>query len=318
MALMPSETPITQLVRNAQPTQPSDLPIAWRLRGKWIVHAALRWVDAGGPSLGASIAFYAMFALAPMLMLAIAVAGLLFEAEAVRGEVFAQIRGLIGDDAALTVEAMIRSAALQRGGLVASLFGGSTVVIGATGVFAELRRALNAMGTIAPRASLISTLLRVRLAGLALVLGMGFLSIASLVLSAALSAARDLLGPHMGWMMHVMTALDVGVSTAVLTLAFAALLRWLPDRPASAAGTWLGALISAVLFTAGKHLLGLYLGTAGIASSYGAAGSFVLIMLWVYYTAQIVLFGGAVAYAVTRGARAPGTSPPPMATPHSR
>lgn len=313
-ALMPSETPTRQVVRNAQPPQPSDLPIARRFRGKWIVHAALRWVDAGGASLGASIAFYAMFALAPMLMLAIAVAGLLFEAEAVRGEVFAQIRGLIGDDAALTVEAMIRSAALQRGGVVASLFGGATVVIGATGVFAELRRALNAMGAIAPRASLISTLLRVRLAGLALVLGMGFLSIASLVLSAALSAARDLLGPHMGLMMHVMTALDVGVSTAVLTLAFAALLRWLPDRPASAAGTWLGALISAVLFTAGKHLLGLYLGTAGIASSYGAAGSFVLIMLWVYYTAQIVLFGGAVAYAVTKGARAPGTSLPSKAT----
>lgn len=313
-ALMPSETPTRQVVRNAQPPQPSDLPIARRFRGKWIVHAALRWVDAGGASLGASIAFYAMFALAPMLMLAIAVAGLLLEAEAVRGEVFAQIRGLIGDDAALTVEAMIRSAALQRGGVVASLFGGAIVVIGATGVFAELRRALNAMGAIAPRASLISTMLRVRLAGLALVLGMGFLSIASLVLSAALSAARDLLGPHMGLMMHVMTALDVGVSTAVLTLAFAALLRWLPDRPASAAGTWLGALISAVLFTAGKHLLGLYLGTAGIASSYGAAGSFVLIMLWVYYTAQIVLFGGAVAYAVTRGARAPGTSPPSKAT----
>lgn len=286
-------------------THPTDASRArqksfWRAPVEWLTHAVLRWVDVGGPSLGASIAFYAMFALAPMLVLVIAFAGLLFEAEAVRGQVFSQIRGLVGDDAARTVEAMIRSATLDQGGLMASLMGGATVVIGATGVFTELRRALNAMGGVSPRASLVSAILRVRLAGLALVLGMGFLSIASLVLSAALSAARELLGPRMGMLMHVMTVLDLATSTAVLTLAFAALLRWLPDRPASSRGTWLGALISALLFTAGKHLLGLYLGTAGISSSYGAAGSFVMIMLWVYYTAQILLFGGAVAYAMTK------------------
>lgn len=270
------------------------------------MRAAIRWVDAGGPSLGASIAFYAMFALAPMLVLAIAAAGLLFEAEAVRGQVFTQIRGLIGDEAARTVEAMIRSASLEQGSAMASAIGGATVVIGATGVFTELRRALNAMGSIAPRASLVSAVLRVRLAGLALVLGMGFLSIASLILSAALSATRDLLGTQLAMLMHVMTVLDLATSTLVLTLAFAALLRWLPDRPASSNGTWWGALISATLFTAGKHLLGLYLGTAGISSSYGAAGSFVMIMLWVYYTAQILLFGGAVAYAMTEGPHSAG------------
>lgn len=276
-----------------------------------MTQAALRWIDAGGPSLGASIAFYAMFALAPMLVLAIAVAGLLFEAEAVRGQVFSQIRGLVGDDAARTVEAMIRSASFERGSALASLMGGVTVVIGATGVFTELRRALNAMGAVTPQASLVSTILRVRLAGLALVLGMGFLSIASLILSAALSAARDLLGSRLTVLMHMMTALDLAASTLVLTLAFAALLRWLPDRPASRKGTWVGALISAMLFTAGKQLLGLYLGTAGISSSYGAAGSFVLIMLWVYYTAQILLFGGAVAYAMTKRPPSGGHAPPP-------
>lgn len=264
-----------------------------------LTHAARRWVDAGGPSLGASIAFYAMFALAPMLVLAIAFASLLFEAEAIRGQVFAQIRGLVGDDAARTVEAMIVSATLKQSGAMASILGGVTVVVGATGVFTELRRALNAMGDLSPRASLVSALLRVRLAGLALVLGMGFLSIASLILSAVLSAARDLVGPRLGMLMPVITALDLLASTIVLTVAFAALLRWVPDRPASWRGTWLGALMSAGLFSAGKHLLGLYLSTAGISSSYGAAGSFVLIMLWVYYTAQILLMGGAVAYAVS-------------------
>lgn len=269
----------------------------------------------GGPSLGASIAFYAMFALAPMLVLAIAVAGLLFEAEAVRGQVFSQVRGLIGDDAARTVEAMIRSATVERGGAMASLIGGATVLIGATGVFTELRRALNAMGAVAPRASLVSAVLRVRLAGLGLVLGMGFLSIASLILSAALSAARELLGSHFAPLMQVMALLDMAASTAVLTLAFAALLRWLPDRPASRCGTWAGALISAALFTAGKHLLGFYLGTAGISSSYGVAGSFVMIMLWVYYTAQILLFGGAVAYAMAEGPHAAGPVVPSAVAP---
>lgn len=285
------------------------LPGSGRLALARLTRAARRWAEAGGPSLGASIAFYAMFALAPMLVLAIAAAGLLFEAEAVRGQVFAQIRGLIGSEPAKTVEAMLVAASVDRGGFLASMMGMATVLVGATGVFTELRRALNAMGGIQPQASFVSAMLRVRLAGLALVLGMGFLSIASLVLSAALSAARDVLGGRLPVLMHAMTLLDLTASTLVLTLAFAALLRWLPDRPASSVGTWSGALLSALLFSTGKHLLGLYLGTAGISSSYGAAGSFVLIMLWVYYTAQILLFGGAVAYAMKRAPPAPFPSP---------
>lgn len=313
---MPLETPRAHTNNPALPPWVRHLPSRWRAKLDPLTHAVLRWIDAGGPSLGASIAFYAMFALAPMLVLAIAGAGLLFEAEAVRGQVFLQIRGLIGDEAARTVEAMIRSASLKQGSMVASLMGGATVVIGATGVFTELRRALNAMGEISPRASLVSAVFRVRLAGLALVLGMGFLSIASLVLSATLSAARDLLGSRLAMLVHMMTVLDLAASTLVLTLAFAALLRWLPDQPASSRGTWVGALVSAVLFTAGKHLLGIYLGTAGISSSYGAAGSFVMIMLWVYYTAQILLFGGAVAYALTKkGPRAAGPMPGSPAAP---
>lgn len=247
-----------------------------------------------------------MFALAPMLILAIAAAGLVFEAEAVRGEIFSQIRGIVGDEAAQTVEIMIQSAARTEGGALASVLGAVTVMIGATGVFTELRRALNSLSARPPTASGLSALLRVRLMGVALVLGMGFLAIASLTLSAVLSAVQALIGARLPLLSPIMSAMDIVASTLVLTLAFAALLRWLPDRPASRRGTWWGALCSSVLFTAGKSLIGLYLGTTGVSSSYGAAGSFVMIMLWVYYSAQILLFGGAVAFTSERDADAQG------------
>lgn len=242
-----------------------------------------------------------MFALAPILVLAIAAAGLVFGAEAVRGQIFTQIQGVVGPDAAQTVEAMIRSATRQRGGLTASLLGTATLIVGATGVFMELRHALNAVGFVQPQTSAAGALLRARLMGVALVLGMGFLSIVSLVLSAALSALSEFM-VHTGNAIHpLLTVLDLAASTLLLAVAFAALLRWLPDVPPSRRGTWAGALCSALLFAVGKHLIGLYLVTTGVSSSYGAAGSFVMVMLWVYYSAQIMLFGGALAFAWQKG-----------------
>lgn len=262
--------------------------------------AGQRWLAEDGASLGASIAFYAMFALAPMLVLAITAAGLVFGAEAVRGQIFAQIQGVVGPDAAQTIEAMIRSANVHHGGVLASVLGSLTLIVGATGVFMALRRALNAIGGVQPLPSAMSALLRARLMGLALVLGMGFLSIVSLVLSAALSAMGEFVARTGQALQAVLTVLDVGVSTVLLAIAFAALLRWLPDTPPPRRGIWVGSLCSALLFAIGKHLIGLYLGTTGVSSSYGAAGSFVMVMLWVYYSAQILLFGGALAFALRK------------------
>lgn len=243
-----------------------------------------------------------MFALAPMLVLAIAAAGLFFGADAVRGQIFGQIQGVVGPDAAETIEAMIRSANRQRGGLTASMLGSATLFVGATGVFMELRRALNAIGSVQARPSAVSALLRARLMGLALVLGMGFLSIVSLVLSAVLSALGEFMARAGSTLQHaLLTLLDLASSTLLLAVAFAALLHWLPDVPPPRRGTWSGAFCSALLFALGKHLIGLYLVTTGVSSSYGAAGSFVMIMLWVYYSAQILLFGGALAFAMQKG-----------------
>ena len=203
-------------------------------------------------------------------------------------------------------------------GLVATLLGVGSLLIGATGVFGELRSALNAIGHVKARKSGLGTLVRARLVAFALVLGFGFLSIASLVLSAATAGLGAYLGRR--WqnvgegLAAALALLDVLLSTAVLTLAFAALLRWLPDTPPSWRAARWGALCSALLFAIGKHLIGLYLARAGVASAYGAAGSLVVIMLWVYYSAQILLFGAALGASLDgRGARSPGSAGPPQA-----
>lgn len=260
-----------------------------------VINSGLRWMKEGGPQFGAAIAFYTMFALAPLLVVAIAVAGAVFGADAARGQIVGEIQGLVGHAAAQGIEAMIESAWRHPNGTLATFLGMGTLLIGATGVFTELRLALNAMGQVTPMPSALGAFVRVRLTGLALVLGFGFLAIVSLLLSAALAAVNVYLSARDEHLAQLLILLDWTSSIAVLTLAFAALLRWLPDAPPSWRAVWLGALGSAVLFSIGKNLIGLYLARASVASSYGAAGSFVVVMLWVYYSAQLLLFGGALA-----------------------
>lgn len=275
------------------------LPEPLRSTARLLIGAGQRWTDERGPQMGAAIAFYTMFALAPLLIIAIAIAGAVFGLDAARGQIVGEINGLIGTTAAKWVEALLESAWREREGTRAGLIGGVTLLVGATGVFTELRRALNAMARIENSPSMFGALIRARLMGLALVLGFGFLAIASLLLSAAVQAFSGLLSHiHMGkfsYLGDLAIALDLLVSAGVLTTAFAALLRWLPDAPPSWRAVWLGAVSCSVLFTVGKYFIGLYLAHTSTASSYGAAGSFVVVMIWVYYTAQILLFGGALA-----------------------
>ena len=270
------------------------------VRAKWpappLLRAAVtRWLDDGGPQLGAAIAFYTMFALAPLLVIAIAIAGAVFGAEAARGQIVGQIQHLVGTEAARGIEALIQSAWKHPHGGLAGVLGVITLLVGATGVFTELKRALNAIGRVKPAtASVIGAFVRTRLIAFALVLGFGFLAIASLLLSASLAALGEYLQALSLGAETLFALLDTGVSTIVLSVAFAALLRWLPDAPPSWRAAWTGALCSALLFSVGKHLIGLYLARTSVASSYGAAGSFVVIMLWVYYSSQILLFGAAL------------------------
>ena len=259
-----------------------------------MIGAAERWSDVSGPQLGASIAFYTMFALAPLLVVTIAVAGAVFGADAARGQIVGEIEGLVGPVAARAIEAMIASAWREPGGLRAAVIGTATLLIGATGAFAELRRTLNLIGHVTPRVSAIGAFVRVRLTAFALLLGFGFLSIASLLLSAALVGFSRFITARYELLGVLATVVDLAVSVGLLSVAFAGLIRWLPDEAPSRKGVWVSAIASAVLFTIGKSLIGLYLGRASVSSSYGAAGSFVVLMLWVYYSSQILLYGAAL------------------------
>jgi membrane protein len=256
--------------------------------------AAQAWLDDGGPRLGASIAFYSIFALAPLMLIAIAIAGAVLGEEAARGQIMQQVGGLVGKDAAAGLQAIVEAASSQEGSKVASVLGFATLLLGASGVFVEMKNAFDLMWKPEPRQGGITLLLRARLTAMALVLGFGFLAIVSLLLSAAIHALSGmLLGPPEE-MSVVLSAIDLLTSVAILTLAFAALIYFLPSVRIQRRALWLGALTSAILFTIGKHLIGLYLGRASVASAYGAAGSFVVVILWVYYSAQILLLGGEV------------------------
>ena len=293
--------------RRHSPHRLPSLP-AWRPL-RLLVDAGRRWSEHGGPQLGAAIAFYTMFAVAPLLVVVIAVAGAVFGPEAARGQVVAQIQGLVGVDAAKSIQAMIESAWLHPHGAFAATLGVLTLLVGASGVFTQLRRALNTIGHVAPLPSFIGALVRARVMAFALVLGFGFLAIASLMLSAGVAALGAYLSRRFDGVSELFALLDVALSTAVLVVAFAALLRWLPDVPPSRHAVWCGAGCSALLFAIGKHLIGLYLARASVASSYGAAGSFVVVMLWVYYSAQILLYGGALAAAVDDAGRGGNRQP---------
>lgn len=259
---------------------------------------ALRlWVSQDGTELGAATAFYSMFAMAPLLVIAIAVAGAVFGEDAARGEIVGQIADLVGLDAAQAVERMISSAWRSHNSGTAALLGVVTLLVGASGVFMELRKALNRIGRVAPQASPLGALVRARLTAFALVLGIGFLTVASLLLTAALSGVTRWLSVRWPVLAQVLTLLDLAASLAVLSVAFIAFLRWLPDRRPRWRSAMIGGVTSAVLFSMGKQLIGAYLGRVSTINSFGAAGSLVVVLMWVYYSSQILLFGAALAWA---------------------
>lgn len=262
------------------------------------VSAVKLWIAEEGAQLGAAIAFYSMFAMAPLLVIAIALAGVIFGMEAARGQIVGEIQGLVGRDAAQGIESMIASAWRENSSGTAGLIAVGTLLVGASGVFAQLRTALNRMGRVETPASVIGAFVRARLMAFALVLGFGFLLIVSLVASAVLAAVSGYLQKLYPLLAQLIGVVDVLLSALLLSTAFAAFLRWLPDRPPRWHSVAVGAITSALLFAVGKHLIGLYLGRVSVTSSFGAAGSFAVVMLWVYYSTQILLLGAAVAWTL--------------------
>lgn len=250
------------------------------------------WSEDKAPRLAAALSYYTIFSLAPLLVIAIAVAGFFLGNSSVQDQVMAQITGLIGDSGRTMVQSMIDSTRNTGAGIFATIFGLVTLIFGAAGVFGQLHEALNTIWEVASKpGGGILHLVKERFLSFTMVLGIGFLLLVSLVLSTALSViGKYFSGLFPGYDL-VFQIINFLVSLGVITLLFALIYKVLPDAEIAWKDVWLGAAVTSLLFTIGKLLIGLYLGRSSVTSAYGAAGSLVLILLWVYYSAQILFFG---------------------------
>ena len=273
----------------------------------WILKRTVAgWWNDNVPRLGASLAYYTLFALAPILIVAIAIAGVFFGTEAVQREVTGQIGGLVGETGARAVQGMLEGASNRTGNGIATAIGLVTFFLGATGAFLELQTALNAIWRVKPKRDAgIKEMLLQRLLSFGLVVGVGFVLLVSLLVSAALSALNRYVGMILPDIAVVWQGLNTLVSLGVVTMLFAMIYQFLPDVDLRLRDVWVGALVTAGLFSVGKFLIGLYLGTSGVASTYGAAGSVVVLLIWVYYSSQVVLLGAEFtrAYVERLGGR---------------
>ena len=282
---------------------------AWEL----IKKSVTSWIDDYAPSMGAALAYYTVFSIAPLLIIVIAVAGFAFGQEAVQGEIAAQLGGLIGQEGAEAVQQLVESASEPTRGIIATVISIVLLVIGATTVFGELQSSLDRIWRVpAPLgASGIWNLLRTRLLSFGMVLGLGFLLLVSLVVSAGLAAFGTWWGgAFKGWeaLLHV---LNLAISFALITGLFAMIYKIMPRAKIAWRDVWVGAAVTALLFEIGKFLIGLYLGKSGVTSGFGAAGSLVVLLVWVYYSAQIFLLGAEFTwvYAHEQGSKAGESEP---------
>jgi membrane protein len=267
--------------------------------------AVYKWLDDRAPTMGAAIAYYTVFSLAPMLVIVIAFAGLAFGQQAAEGALFGELRDLIGPESAAAVQAMLRSASGTGSGIFATAVGIGALIIAATAVLGELQSALNVIWRVEASRSLgLWHLLKSRLLSLAVILVIGFLLLVSLVISTALTAFSDYLDWLLPGLATILRIAHLILSFALTTVLFAMIFKILPDRPVAWEEVWVGAVIAALLFTLGKHLISLYIGSSNMASTYGAAGALIIVLVWVYYSAQILLLGAEFAKAYSDRRRA--------------
>jgi len=255
--------------------------------------AAVAWMDDYAPSMGAALAYYTLFAVAPLLIIAIAAAGLVFGQEAARGEIVAQMQGLIGREGAIAVQGLLKSANEPAQSIFATVVSIITLVIGLTTVFVELQSDLDRIWRVpAPaKKSGIWTLLRTQLLSFGLVLGLGFLMLVSLLVSAAIAAFGKWSSAFFEGWEALLHALNFSISFVSTALLFAMIYKLMPRARIAWRDVWVGAAVTAILFEIGKFLIGLYLGKTSVASGFGAAGSLVVLLVWVYFSAQIFLLG---------------------------
>ena len=282
-----------------------------------VKESASQWSEDYAPSMGAALAYYTIFSIAPLLVIAIAVAGFFFGEDAARGEIFGQLRGLIGDDGATAIQGLVKSASETGKGTFAAVAGVVTLLLGATTVFSELQTDLDRIWDAPrPESSGVSSFLRGRLLSFGMILGIGFLLLVSLVLSAALSAVSKFWDSWFTNWEFALQAINFVVSFGIITGLFAMIYKLLPRCEIGWKDVWVGATVTSLLFAIGKLGIGLYLGKSGVASGFGAAGSLVIVLLWVYYSSQIFLLGAEFTktYAYRHGSRREAGQPEAKST----
>jgi membrane protein len=254
---------------------------------------ASEWMEDDAPSLGAALAYYTVFSLAPLMTIAIAIAGFFFGKEAAQGQIFDELRGLLGQEGGKAVEEMVQSANAQpTTGIVAAVISVVILLFGASGVFGQLQASLNRIWGVKPKPGRgVLGIIQDRLLSFGFTLVVGFLLLVSLLLTAGIALMAEWLGGLMPGSETLAQVLNIVISLAMITLLFATIFKFLPDAKIAWRDVWIGAFLTALLFTIGKFALGIYLGKSGVASSYGAAGSLIVLLLWVYYSSQILFFG---------------------------
>jgi membrane protein len=267
----------------------------------WTVlkEAAKNWSGHKDSRQGAALAYYSVFSLGPIIVIAMAVAGFFFGREAVNGQVALSIKDLVGETGAKAVQAMLVDAGRPRQGIIATVLGLAALLFAAIGVVVQLKDALNTVWEVGeiPGHGLWH-FMRSYVTSLAAVLALGFLLMVSLIVSTGLAAFGKYAAPHLQeWLFHLVA---MAVSVSVISLLFAIMFKWLPDAPIDWYDVWLGAIVTAILFETGKAAIAFYIGKQGLESTYGAAASIIVILIWVYYSSQIVLMGAEITHAFAK------------------
>lgn len=267
--------------------------------------SVIGFVNDDALSHGAAMAFYATTSLAPVLLIVVAIAGIAFGHEAAQLALSAQISGLMGAESAGVLQTVLQGASGEASGTLAAILGTATLFVTASGVFGEMQQSLNKIWKVEPKGSSLSRLVRARAASLGLVAALGFMLLVSLVASAAISTLGNLITVHLPFSTIVLGVINTAVSFILISGMFAAIYKILPDRSLEWGDVGIGAVVTAALFTIGKSLIGWYLGTTAVGSSYGAAGGLLVILLWVYYSSEVFLLGAEFtrAFSIRHGSR---------------
>lgn len=305
----------TTAAAHTKPPHATTRKSAWRDMPGMLKEAFTDWKDDKAPRLGAALSYYTIFSLAPLLLIAVAIAGLAFGQEAAQGRIVDEIGGVLGKDGAEMIQTMVANARKPREGILAAVMGVIALLFGASGAFNELRQAMNTVWEVPERkGGGIRALIRDRLLSFAMVVFIGFLLLVSLVVSAGLSAMGEVMGGFMTEKLHLLLIANHLLALGVITVLFAMIFKFLPDAQPVVAwkDVWIGAFLTAIFFTIGKMAIGLYLGRGTVGSAYGAAGSLIVVLVWVYYAAQILFFGAELTqvYATRHGSRTTAVAVP--------